>query len=76
MSEPTRKEVIDAHRELRKLCDRMPGTRVAEVAILKALPPKPEPTMEGIEWDEYEHFLAEAEHPEHGKVVMLSLIHI
>lgn len=76
MSEPTRKEVIDAHKALEELYDwalEWAGTRAHSRygVIHDALPPKPEPTMEGIEWDEYEHFLAEAEHPEHGKVVMI-----
>lgn len=36
-----------------------------------ALPPKPVPTMADIEWDDEKHFLAEAEHPDYGNVIML-----
>lgn len=36
-----------------------------------ALPPKPVPTMADIEWDDEKHFLAEAEHPDYGCVIML-----
>lgn len=76
MSEPTRQEVIDAYRELYMLLgfyqdrnpERAPKTR--EV-IENVLPPCPRPTMNEIEWDDDEHFLAEAEHPDWGKVVML-----
>lgn len=36
-----------------------------------ALPPKPMPTIADIEWDEEKHFLAEAEHPDYGNVIMI-----
>lgn len=36
-----------------------------------ALPPKPMSTMADIEWDEEKHFLAEAEHPDYGNVIMI-----
>ena len=67
----TRQEIIDAHEELEKLCNRLPGTRRAKMTILAALPPKPRPTMAEVEWDDEEHYLAEAEHVDWGKVVML-----
>ncbi|MER0078028.1 hypothetical protein [Corynebacterium marquesiae] len=71
MTNPTRQEIINAHEELEKLCQRLPATRAAKETILRALPPFPRPTMNEIEWDDDEHFLAEAEHPDWGKVVML-----
>lgn len=73
MTNPTRQEILDAHEELEKLCNRLPGTRRAKMTILAALPPKPRPTMAEVEWDDDEHYLAEAEHPEFGKVIMLGL---
>lgn len=40
--------------------------------ILKALPPKPQPTMAEVEWDDDKHHLAEAE-DEHGiRMIMVS----
>ncbi|WP_284785805.1 hypothetical protein [Corynebacterium rhinophilum] len=64
---PTRKEIIEAHEELEKLCQRLPATRAVKETILRALPPLPRPTMNDIKWDDNEHFLAEAEHPDWGK---------
>ena len=71
MTNPTRQEIINAYNTLEALCARLPATRAAKESILKALPPKPQPTMNEIEWDDDKHFLAEAEHPDWGKVVML-----
>lgn len=71
MSNPTRQEIIDAHDALESLCKRLPGTRRAEMAILAALPPIPRPTMAEVEWDDDKHYLAEAEHLQFGKVIML-----
>ena len=65
MSNPTRKEIIEAYRELDMLLghydDRNPG-RVPEcrAIIEKALPPRPQPTMADVVWNDEEHFLAEA----------------
>lgn len=72
MSTPTRQEIIDAHEALEELCKHLYGTRYAKLAILKVLPPLPQKTMAEIKWDDDEHYLAEAENPEYGKVVMLS----
>lgn len=74
MPNPTRQEIIDAHNALDALYK-----RAAEVApnsalktyVLKALPPKPRPTMAEVEWDDDKHYLAEAEHDSLGKVVMI-----
>lgn len=73
MSEPTRKEIINAYNTLEALCARLPATRAAKETILKALPPKPQPTMAEVEWDDELHYLAEAEHPGWGKVIMLGI---
>lgn len=76
MTNPTRKEIIDAHEALDTLC-RETGVNTPVNAlkwlILKALPPKPQPTMAEIEWDDNKHYLAEAEHPGWGKVIMLGI---
>lgn len=71
MTNPTRQEILEAHEALEKLCQRLPATRAAKETILRALPPLPRPTMNDIKWDDNEHFLAEAEHPDWGKVAML-----
>lgn len=77
MPNPTRKEIIYAHDGLDILCERADKSAPSDVLknyILKALPPKPQPTMAEIEWDDEKHCLREAEHPEYGKVIMLSHI--
>ncbi|WP_411708114.1 hypothetical protein ACLI1L_000794 [Corynebacterium sp. LaCa117] len=76
MTNPTRQEILDAHEELEKLCNRLPGTRRAKMTILAALPPKPQPTMAEVEWDADKHRFAEAENPDHGEVIMLNVSQI
>ena len=72
MSTPTRQEIINAHKELKKLCDRVPATNRAREAILAALPPLPSVTMDEVEWDDVEHRLRVAlYHDGNEKVVML-----
>ena len=71
MSNPTRQEIIEAHEALEALSKRSLGTRYVEMAILKALPPRPQPTMAEIEWDDDKHYLAEAEHADGYTVIML-----
>ena len=76
MSEPTRQEIIDAHKALEELYDwalEWAGTRAHSRygVIHEALPPKPPLTMADVVWDEDKYFLAEAEHYKYGKVVML-----
>ena len=71
MTNPTRQEIINAYNTLEALCARLPATRAAKESILKALPPKPQPTMAEVEWDDNKHYLAEAENPDWGKVIML-----
>ena len=72
MTNPTRAQILNAHEALEALCARLPATRAAKESILKALPPRPRPTMAEIEWDDDKHYLAEAEHKHQGTVVMLS----
>lgn len=71
MTNPTRAQILNAHEALEALCARLPATRAAKESILKALPPRPRPTMADVEWDDDKHYLAEAEHPGWGKVIML-----
>ncbi|MER0028424.1 hypothetical protein [Corynebacterium sp. KPL4043] len=77
---PTRQEIHDAHKALQKLLvyaltwgDDTTSELYRELygEVLAALPPLPRPTMAEIEWDEETHYLAEAEHPYQGKVLML-----
>lgn len=82
MPELTREEILDAHNalgELRDLAEELAvtdgevqQTRKYHASILAALPPKPKPTMAEVVWDDGKHYLAEAEHPTFGKVIMLS----
>lgn len=48
-----------------------PAVKDYREMILKVLPPRPQPTMADIEWDNDKHYLAEAEHSYRGKVIML-----
>lgn len=82
MPNPTRQEILEAHDALEKLSflveDLAATVEEARRAwnyhdsVLAALPPKPQPTMAEIEWDDDKHLLAEAEHSCWGKVVMLN----
>lgn len=81
MPNPTRQEILDAHEALIELCRLAEELAVTEVqdrqawkyhaSIRAALPPKPQPTMAEVEWDDEEHYLAEAEYIDCGKVIML-----
>ena len=81
MPNPTRQEIINANNALAALvCVALSNTsdphekdwiRTIARALTAALPPKPRPTMAEVEWDDEEHYLAEAEHVDWGKVVML-----
>lgn len=84
MTNPTRQEIIDAHEalsDLTYLADKyitstlggLDETRKLRQSILAALPPKPQPTMAEVEWDDEKHYLAEAEQCKYGKVIMLGL---
>lgn len=76
MSTPTREDIIEAHKALTNLLKLASGTSTAsaifnEKIVRDALPPLPQPTMAEVEWDDDKHYLAEAEHPTSGKVVMV-----
>lgn len=71
MPNPTRQEIINAYAALYVLCDSLPATRAAKEAILAALPPRPQPTMAEVEWDDDKHYLAEAEFKGYGPAIML-----
>lgn len=81
MSNPTRQEIIDAYDALEILYDLVEvlsftdsETHLARkhcATVLAALPPKPQPTMADVEWDDDEHYLAEATHPVYETVLML-----
>jgi hypothetical protein len=78
MTNPTRQEIIDAYETLDMLLgfseDRNPDLVPERRRIIeKALPPRPQPTMADVEWDDDLHYLAEAEHKSCGKVIMLGL---
>lgn len=78
MTTPTRQEIIDAYKALEELYDwalEWAGTRAHSRygAIRDVLPPKPQPTMADVEWDDDKHFLAEANHPTWGRSAMLGL---
>ena len=81
MTTPARQEIIDAHKTLEYLIKNLYDIPLEEAKhttsyerLAKFLPPKPQPTMAEIEWDDEKHYLAEAEHCSLGKVVMLSKI--
>ena len=71
MSNPTRQEIIQAHKALDALdlaawttaedWDDMELSGLWKSQILKALPPKPQPTMDDVDWEHGKHFLAIAE---------------
>lgn len=78
MPNPSRQEIIDAYQELDVLLGFSEDHAIYDVkarcaVIEKALPPRPQPTMAEVEWDDDEHYLAEAKHDIHGQVVMLGL---
>lgn len=84
MSQPTHEEIIDAYDALDRLAHLAESfalytsrgrdeTRELRQTILDALPSKPQPTMAEVEWDDDKHYLAEAEHPDYGKVIMLGM---
>lgn len=83
MANPTRQEILEAHNALGELDaaawssaedqGEMQLIDTWKKRILKALPPKPQTAMNEIEWDDDKHYLAEAEHPEYGTVIMLGV---
>ena len=83
MPNPTRAQILNAHEALEELknvalsaadfCGDTEKYLAWKSEIIAALPPKPQPTMAEIEWDNDKHYLAEAEHPGWGKVIMLGI---
>ncbi len=77
MTKPTREQIQAAHYATEQLA--LLATSITErhdvkdyrEMILKALPPKPQPTMAEVEWNNDVHYLAEAERAGWGKVTML-----
>lgn len=83
MPNPTRAQILNAHEALEELknvalsaadfCGDTEKYLAWKSEIIAALPPKPQPTMAEVEWDDDKHYLAEAEHPGWGKVIMLGI---
>ena len=75
MTESTRKEILDAYEALETLTDTcIHSSEQAEglrELVLRVLPPRPNPTMADVEWDEEKHGLAAATHTAKGKVIMV-----
>lgn len=75
MTEPTREQIAAAYEALESLTDTcIHSSDLAEELqelVLLALPPKPQPTMADVEWDDDKHYLAEAQSISGIKVVML-----
>ena len=81
MTNLTRKEIIEAHNAIERLANlamnpidyKSKGYVVNDYKekILTALPPKPELTMEDIDWDPDDYYLVEAKHPNYGTVLMI-----
>lgn len=77
MTSPTREQIVEAHSALAHLI--FYATAEADMEkvlergrlIRKFLPPIPQPTMAEVEWDDNEHFLAEAELKGYGPAIML-----
>ena len=77
----TRQEVIAAHEALEDLDDTAHNLakdqddkdlcELWKKRILSALPPRPQPTMDDVEWDDDKHCLAEAKLDGGSKVIML-----
>lgn len=82
MPNPTRAQILNAHEALEELknvalsaadfCGDTEKYLAWKSEIIAALPPLPRPTMAEVEWDDDEHYLAEAEHGTYSGVVMLS----
>lgn len=83
MTKQSHQDIETAHaslRELHRLAKATPMLFIKDFSkqnellddVLKVLPPIPKLTMAEIEWDDDEHYLAEAEHPDYGLVIMLS----
>lgn len=75
MTSPTREEIQTAHEALETLTDTCihsaDQAEELQELVLRALPPKPLPTMAEVEWDDDVHYLAEAALGDGAKVIML-----
>ena len=80
MPNPTREDIIAAHDSLKEITGYLDHSFSGHTwdlishlleNVQEALPPLPQPTMAEVEWDDDKHYLAEAEHPTFGKVIML-----
>mgnify|MGYP007030293227 CR=1 FL=1 len=84
MPNPTRAQILNAHEALEELknvalsaadfCGETEKYLAWKSEIIAALPPLPRPTMAEVEWDSDKHYLAEAEHPASGKVIMVDTV--
>lgn len=77
MASPNKRKIIEAYEALEKLRDsaREQSGIIADGQykdILEALPPKPKLTMADVEWNDDNHSLTEAIHPNYGNVPMLA----
>lgn len=83
MSQPTRQQIINAHgalSSLTRLADNYLSSisgddgeaRLLRRFILRVLPPKPQPTMDEISWDDELHYLAEAEGEDGQAYIMIA----
>lgn len=78
MTNPTRDQILDAHKALESLLIAVSdGKSLSPFTITSmsydiraALPPKPRPTMADVEWDDELHYLAEAEHKD-GRIAIM-----
>lgn len=83
MPNPTRAQILNAHEALEELknvalsaadfCGDTEKYLAWKSEIIAALPPKPQPTMAEIAWDDDEHYLAEVENRIWGRGIMLHL---
>ena len=77
MTKPTREQILAAHYATEQLVllatvvRESPAVKDYREMILKALPPRPQPTMADVEWDDDVHYLAEATHLVYETVLML-----
>jgi len=81
MPNPTRQEIINANNALAALIcfahshttepDEMDWIMTKGRAITAVIPPKPQPTMADVEWDDDKHYLAGAITPVGREAVML-----
>lgn len=77
MANPSRRQIIEAYEALEELRDsareQIGLTADAKYdTILEVLPSKPELTMADVEWNDDNHSLTEAIHPNYGNVPMLA----